>query len=71
MRIADKLKELIADACVNKKPVILVMRDYWCEGIVEKIYEHEVVKVVASRPGAASTVTGFLLISDVLEVLRF
>jgi hypothetical protein len=71
MNFRDRSAELIADACHNKNKIILILKNGngWYEGVVEKIYEQKIVKFATKVPGRVSSVSGFLLISDILEVI--
>jgi hypothetical protein len=71
MNITNRLSELVRDAAINRNRIVLILKNGggWYEGFVEKIYEHDVVKFVTSVPGRTSTITGFLLLSDILDVV--
>jgi hypothetical protein len=69
MKIGKTLSDLLMDACAGKNRIILILKNGngWCEGIVEKIYENKIVKFVSQ--GRTYPITGFLLVSDILDVI--
>ena len=71
MKLPDHILDYVSDACSTRARIVLVLRDNdeWYEGVVERIYNQKIIKFVASVPGRACSVTGFLLVSDILEVI--
>jgi hypothetical protein len=67
----QRIEKLIYKAHENGSIIVVVLDsgEYFCEGIVQNIYEKKVIKF-ATRPfGKHSGRTGFLLLSDVHDVL--
>jgi hypothetical protein len=61
----------VHDACKTQSRIIVILKNHneWYEGVVEKIHENRIVKFVTRVPHRSLQVTGFLLMSDILEVL--
>jgi hypothetical protein len=71
MQITDKILDYVSDACASGSRIILILKngEGWYEGVVERMYDGSIIQFATSIPGRAYSVTGFVLVTDILEVI--
>lgn len=71
MQNTENISEYIHDACASRSRIVLILKngEGWYEGIVERMYDRSVVQFATSIPGRACSVTGYLLVSDILGII--